>query len=1060
MSMAQKKSHRRGHKISTLELFAEQKRPATDSNPRAYAREKLYDSVNQIKLITENYLAFQELFDKGVTAKFNEFEFNGEKFNVITLHAENGAPLLTKSNDGIFLEGYIELPNYQGIITLPDFFASLKSEEFELKNSENPEKYLQEFTKQLLSSPKQDITSEFKQDLEDMLLNSYMTPAGIVGKDFVKFLWQMQKWDRKLYTTLKSVYENKFGSDLIKNDGFAPALWQTLEERAEEILSKEKKLENVPEKESLVAKIKSFVSDIQNYGLPAPVKSLMASSIMVLGAISGALLSKDIHAQSPDKSPDKDTNSRQDNLEPFIATPANESLVGVGDKYIVIAEVERGEFNFNTYTYPYNISYFAVDISTKEKKFIRGESIDLEGESVSNYLKWFMPHGDKLFYIVDYKDPYDNYYDGLRIFNLTTMNETEIDNFKYSGRYDGLNVGFWGDDIVCSVRYGKANYDHWHYNLKTNEKEWIDVDNTAEISKVYDKKALFEGVDRVYIYNLLTGKEIVFNESNDMLFTDFNNKYLVTQLFDEQNISGPLHFYDLKTKKLLLNMDAVFPIRLVDNTFFYGTPFGLYSIDLITSESKFIYPINFSKVYGNESFGMNDNYLFIEKAKSDSDKDIFLFDLNKANGFGWTQEQLKNIQKYAPVILHDSRADTEKVDLYKPADPHGDDFNVINNHENYDDLSERGLFHKGAYPSFVKITEYPEDGFDIYTYIYYRADNPHWAGISYPFAHEHDIQRVHVKVDRKTGEPIEIAYSQHFWMKKHKVSSIDDLVLKSEWGSHEYGKDWEVISDGKGFKLTKQNTNFIPFNSIISIYDVDENGIYKTNEPHGIANKTNFPPKGPWLYKDVIDPKSAFEEKSSGWFRAQVHSPVDLEVRVNDKITNKEKTEIPNSGYYNNQIGILGVNKTDKIELKLYGTDNGTYSLDCTLADDMPYYFKTDELKVHKGEIISFSFENWTAIHNGTGGIKVSIDRNGDGTPEYSFTCDNYLTSDEYTQDKSTESDFVWPLIIGSIIGGSAAAIGISYTLYRNRKPRQPVIYPNQAQIQQMPVQQNTNYRN
>jgi len=286
-----------------LERLVDSQRPLEDKNPRAYARKALYESLGKIEANTETYLSFKKLFDKDAQVKFSEFKIGKNKFSIAQLYDTENKPLATIYNNCLYPEGFVELPDDQGIIKLADFYESVVSGEFEFdKSHKNPEKWLQKFTKKLFESDKKDITAEFKQDLEDNLINSYAIPAGIVGKDFGKFLWRLQKWKKGIYTALNEAYVRRHGAF---DRGLAGSLWNTLDDYAKAVLPVEE-TEAVEDYVTLTNKIISFVKQICDIRA-APSKVLVATTMTILASIFGALSKKDpAQADSPD-----DTGSRQ-----------------------------------------------------------------------------------------------------------------------------------------------------------------------------------------------------------------------------------------------------------------------------------------------------------------------------------------------------------------------------------------------------------------------------------------------------------------------------------------------------------------------------------------------------------------------------------------------------------------------------------------------------------------------------------------------------------------------------------------------------------------------------
>jgi len=430
-----------------------------------------------------------------------------------------------------------------------------------------------------------------------------------------------------------------------------------------------------------------------------------------------------------------------------------------------------------------------------------------------------------------------------------------------------------------------------------------------------------------------------------------------------------------------------------------------------------------------------ENLLAMQADMGDGNTDLHTWDGGSV--VIWTDAQLAKIQKYAPVIIQDGRPDTTKTAVYLPTNPHADDIDVADNHENYD--ADAAQFHPdGKNVAYAKVTEYRSLGYDVYTYIYYRADNPHWCGIK-AFEHEHDVQRVHVKVDRATGKATEVAYSQHNWMAKHQIKDSSGFVLFSEWGGHEYWKFIWPGADGKGQKLDSSNTEFRPLERIVSDVDVDKDGRYRTDEAH---LPTSPPPKGPWLYKDVLDPKSAFDTwvGKAGAFCATLHSPGELSVIVNGKTTSRDKIEIPNSAWQNNSVGVLELDKGDSLTLRVVGTEKGKYSLESALAADKPYFIASTEIPIKKGEVHTYKL-------NQAGIVTLIVQKDGQ---KYVGNFEKNITATDYKNLVSKEQNPLLGYVL-ELGGIGAIAVAAGHFLMRWRKQeKQKAVWKAQLEAEQM----------
>ena len=388
----------------------------------------------------------------------------------------------------------------------------------------------------------------------------------------------------------------------------------------------------------------------------------------------------------------------------------------------------------------------------------------------------------------------------------------------------------------------------------------------------------------------------------------------------------------------------------------------------------------------------------------------------------------EKIKSYLPTILHDSRPDTAEVALYTPYNPQADDSDIRNNHENFDagEFPKENVVHAA-----VKETQ----DFDYYEYVYERANNPHMAGITWPFAHEHDVNLAIVKVDKWTGQPVALAVRYHElgWSVK-QVSRIDELRVYSEWGSHEYAVAPLPTADGKGLALTKSNTKIVRLEERISDMDIDSNGYLITDEPHPSIKGV----KAPWLLGELKDPETLVFRKyqQQGWEKSvmlfELHSPATLEVMIGDKKTSSEMAGIANSGYDNNTIAIIGANATAKPKVIVRGTGNGTihlngYNINGEAA--LPKFQMTAPIR--NGQVYEVT-PDWQAISQSKGeSVTVIVDKDGDGVFEKTIYQDSQITSEELTQDKPQANiSFAGIPLIGWLAAGAAAIGAAGASIY------------------------------
>ena len=390
---------------------------------------------------------------------------------------------------------------------------------------------------------------------------------------------------------------------------------------------------------------------------------------------------------------------------------------------------------------------------------------------------------------------------------------------------------------------------------------------------------------------------------------------------------------------------------------------------------------------------------------------------------------IQKVKQYAPTIIHDSRPDTQQVPLYTPYDPHTDDEEITNNHENFD----TARFPK---ENVVQAKVINADSFSYYEYIYERANNPHWAGIAWPFAHEHDVNIAIVKVDKQTGRPVALAVKYHElgWQVK-QVSKTSDLAIYSEWGSHEFATGQLPTANGDGPALTKDNIRFMPLEDRLAGSDIDAQGFLRTNEPHYSIKGV----KAPWLMDELKNPENlVFKKYSAGpwqqsamWF--ELHSPATLEVIVDGKTISKDTVEMPKnifSGYSNNTIGIIGVDVNTQPKVLVHGTGNGTIHLsgyNINGGKNTPMFQMTAPIR--NGEVYEVT-PDWQAIADGSNtAVQLRIDADGNGVFEKTMHLGNNITAADISGPQASAAPwekYALPAVIIGAIGAVAGFLGFN----------------------------------
>jgi len=218
----------------------------------------------------------------------------------------------------------------------------------------------------------------------------------------------------------------------------------------------------------------------------------------------------------------------------------------------------------------------------------------------------------------------------------------------------------------------------------------------------------------------------------------------------------------------------------------------------------------------------------------------------------YLRDQNIDIQRYAPTLCYDYKEN------YFPVDVHGDDYNVTNNHENY----ERGLFSDKPV-CYYNVVSY--DGFKVYEYWFYYAYNDYnYYSIKINDIHEHDFESVFVWVD-EDGYPFYVATSMHLWIQRYQYDKENHPFVYVERGGHGMSLNKKLIDgipmvfEKPGRILEWSDFIFKDFSDLISYSDrdLDSNGYYKTDEVAKVRVKA------PWLREVFKDPDVLRKSKNN-----------------------------------------------------------------------------------------------------------------------------------------------------------------------------------------------------
>lgn len=234
------------------------------------------------------------------------------------------------------------------------------------------------------------------------------------------------------------------------------------------------------------------------------------------------------------------------------------------------------------------------------------------------------------------------------------------------------------------------------------------------------------------------------------------------------------------------------------------------------------------------------------------------------------QSSTDDIQRYAPILCYDYK------ERYFPVDVHGDDYDVLNNHENY----EKNLFPEKPI-CYYNLVSY--DDFKVYEYWFYYAYNDYkYYSLRINDVHEHDFEYVFVWINND-GHPFYLVTSMHLWILRYHYSKDDHPFVYVERGGHGMSLDKNMIDDipmvfeKPGRIIRWENLVFRDFSDLIARErdDLDENGYYKTNEIAKVRVKA------PWLRDIFWNPDNLRRSKeeinhSDNQYRSHIHKNIEV----------------------------------------------------------------------------------------------------------------------------------------------------------------------------------------
>jgi len=134
------------------------------------------------------------------------------------------------------------------------------------------------------------------------------------------------------------------------------------------------------------------------------------------------------------------------------------------------------------------------------------------------------------------------------------------------------------------------------------------------------------------------------------------------------------------------------------------------------------------------------------------------------------------------------------------------------------------------------------------------------------------------------------------------------------------------------------------------------------------------------------------------------HSPIESRVydskrRITGIINGSVVQVIPLSIYSNGTVTIFFPSDTYRFEVK--GIEKGVYGLEITRFENgTSASFIANEIPISRNAVHEYTV-NWTALSQGTEGVIIEVDSQGDGTFEHSFTSDHDLTKEEFLSGTS-----------------------------------------------------------
>ncbi len=158
----------------------------------------------------------------------------------------------------------------------------------------------------------------------------------------------------------------------------------------------------------------------------------------------------------------------------------------------------------------------------------------------------------------------------------------------------------------------------------------------------------------------------------------------------------------------------------------------------------------------------------------------------------------------------------------------------------------------------------------------------------------------------------------------------------------------------------------------------------------------------------------------------------DLQERVTGLVNGVVREDIPDSGYYDNTIVILG--GAGPYSWEVVGTSEGSYRLVLVeVTEQRTTTFSADDISITASAINRYTVD-WESLSRGEDGVTVEIDSDGDGTFEKIVKCGSELTQEalDSLMGGNGIRGWIWIIAVAAIALLMGIALGVR--LVRKKK--------------------------